>query len=205
MPIVFVFSGFVFITLMFNVIEINNKKIKFNTMLIMVLICCSYFVGDISFSFLSFNVLSLSAVIMVLFINRIKNISVLDIFLIIFVAVVYKVFLDKDINNMLTFDNSIALILVGLFSILYLNHPKKGIHFVVMISCVCLLLSVNTGINNFGFSMMNYNFVFEAMIVYVLMLIIYQGIINVFKFNKGYRYGQKTNYISDFTINGNIG
>lgn len=189
MSIVFVFSGLVVLSVLFGIIKVNDIISRYILVLCALTLCLSYFFGDIYFVSVKFNLLLCIIILLLLLVN----VTSLSIDMIIFSIIgigLYLSLIEFSLDYLISINRCMSLLLIGSFSLLYLNRFRKGILMSLLLSLGVTLVSGVEMMENLGFAEIDLNFVFESILLYLIIYFIFAMCMSLFS-TREVCYGKK--------------
>ena len=192
MPIVFIVSGLILICMIFRVVSTKSSILNFLIMFILASIVLSYMLPDVILGRIKFDVLLCFAlgILFVLLLLTCKF-SVWDIVLVLLSAIAFKLLLDNNLNFLVSYNSSLAIGLIVVVSLFYLNSLFKGIQYILLTSLMVLFISTNADLINLNFSVIDLNFVFHVLIIYFSIFILFNSIRYFLNYNLRIFYEKK--------------
>lgn len=191
MSLVFIFSGLFLIFSMFDFVKYSSYFYKLYFIFICLCICLSFFVGDVIVFNVSINLFSFIAIIF-LALNYNVRICFKDFIVVLIFSIVYYLSLKSSLDYLFSFNTLIVDLFVVILSLMYLKNFRLGFFLVTIVSGFMTVIGSIFSMNNFDFAVLNFNVVFNSVLMYVLTYIICNSMFCLFDKNKRGLFNEKS-------------
>ena len=184
LPISFMCFGVILFLVLFGGIRFNVRTDACILVCSLLFSLVSYFTGELSFSYLSINMFSTISLILFLIFCFRKYTFVLNDFIIIFLSLSIYFFISSDnLSFLINYNATVGFVIVLFAFLLYQFNFYKALSVVLSETLLITLISSKIEIDNYGFSLINLNFVFNVLLIFIMLNLLYLSIKKL-KFSK---------------------
>lgn len=207
MPVLFVASGCLLISILFGFVDFDSVLNKVVCLFATIVFMVGYFMPDVFVNNISFNVFYVLTFLVLFFVLFVKvGFVFFDLIFLLGCGLVYNLLLDRDLSFMIEYNISLAGGLVLILLLIYSSNFYKCVFMSLLLSSVILLLSSCCGLDNFGVLSLDFLFCIEVLFItslfFVICKLFYCSVFNWFR--RGVLYGKKTFCFSNIGFVGSV-
>lgn len=206
MPIVFIVSGFIFLSIIFDFIRFDKVWIKYLSVAYLFYLCVSYFISPDNFGDISFNLMQCILIVLLLVYSFIKCRRKLFLLLISIVyTFTYFVLIKTNVINAYNFSSSnLCALMIGVCGGLLCTNIYNGL-FICIGSIVGMsIIGMTVELELYTFAYLNLNFCFLVIGVYLGLQYLRTFIVYNFKISRRGNFYNDKEFISKTISNSYI-